>query len=188
MDGERGPWSSVSRPRSTGDRIYGRWGIKYERTVVHGGRLCSSPPSVSVCCGRHDLGGLDMLCILHPRVDLIQTTALVCAAGGYGLSGLFAKAAPPKDTSNVEKSETEEYMSEDVEGAKPWPFELQPITANLNEPGATRMIQVTVVMELSAEMDETKGREFLEGKVIHLRDWLQTYLAGLNLEQELDLQ
>jgi len=112
--------------------------------------------------------------------------AIVCSAGGYGLSGLFAKAAPAKsdETANSENTdETNDLITEDLEGSKPWQFELQPITANLNEPGATRMIQVTVVMELSAEMDETKGREFLDGKIIHLRDWLQTYLANLNLEQ-----
>ena len=111
--------------------------------------------------------------------------AIVCAGGGYGLSGLFAKAAPPKVDKEVEakKAEAEAYLSDSPKGAKPWTFPLEAITSNLNERGATRMIQVTVVLELSADMDGEKGKKFLEEKVIHLRDWLGTYLAGLKLEQ-----
>ena len=113
------------------------------------------------------------------------TIAIICAAGGYGLSGLFAKAAPSKveEAPEGEVAEAEAYLSLDPDAAKPWPFELKPIVANLNEPGSTRMIQVAVVMEISGDMDEELGKEFLEEKKLYLRDWLGTYLAGLNLEQ-----
>jgi flagellar basal body-associated protein FliL len=113
------------------------------------------------------------------------TVAAICAGGGYGLSGLFAKVTPEKvvEVPDSEKSIEELYGPEDPESAKPWNFELKPITSNLSEAGSTRMIQVTVVLEISADMDETKGREYLEGKKLHLRDWLGTHLASLNLEQ-----
>ncbi len=113
------------------------------------------------------------------------TVAAVCAGGGYGLSGLFAKVAPEKivEVPDSEKSIEELYSPEDPETAMPWNFELKPIDRNLNEPGATRMVRVTVVLDISAEMDETKGREYFEGKKLHLRDWLGTHLASLNLEQ-----
>lgn len=106
------------------------------------------------------------------------TVAIVCAGGGYGLSGLFAKVAPPKVDPEVEAKKAEEakYLADKPD--KPWIFELKPITANLNEQAATRMIQITVVLELSADMDKTKGEEFLEEKRIRLRDWLGTHLAG----------
>jgi len=108
--------------------------------------------------------------------------ALVCAGGGYGLSGVFAKAAPKPDLEIEEKkAEEEKYESENPD-AGPWLLELQPITANLNVVGVSRMIQLTIVLEMSAKMDEVKGRAFLEKKTIHLRDWLGTYLAGLNLD------
>jgi flagellar basal body-associated protein FliL len=111
--------------------------------------------------------------------------AVVCAGGGYGLSGLFAKAAPEKIDPEVEakKDEAEAYLSDDPKGAKPWTFDFKPITANLNEPGSGRMIQVTVVIELSSDMDQTRGEDFLKEQVIRMRDWLGTYLAGLKLEQ-----
>ena len=111
--------------------------------------------------------------------------AIICAGGGYGLSGLFAKVIPEKgdEAAEAKKSEIEDILTEDSESAKPWIFELEPITSNLNEPGSTRMIQMTVVLELGAEMDKVKGEEFLKERVIHLRDWLGTYLAGLKLIQ-----
>jgi flagellar basal body-associated protein FliL len=111
--------------------------------------------------------------------------AIICAGGGYGLSGLFAKVTPEKvdAVEDAKKSEIEAILSDSPDSAKPWIFELEPITTNLNEPGSTRMIQVTVVLELAAEMDKIKGEEFLKERVVHLRDWLGTYLAGLKLIQ-----
>lgn len=111
--------------------------------------------------------------------------AIICAGGGYGLSGLFAKVTPEKvdAVQDAKKSEIEAILADSPDSAKPWIFELEPITSNLNEPGSTRMIQMTVVLELSAKMDQTKGQEFLKERVIHLRDWLGEYLAGLKLIQ-----
>ncbi|MCF7956034.1 MAG: flagellar basal body-associated FliL family protein [Phycisphaerae bacterium] len=113
------------------------------------------------------------------------SVAIICAGGGYGLSGLFAKVAPGKVDSAEEakKSEFEAILADSPDSAKPWVFELSPITANLNEPGSTRMIQVTVVLELAAEMDKVRGEDFLKERVVHLRDWLGAYLAGLKLIQ-----
>lgn len=113
------------------------------------------------------------------------TVTVICTAGGFGLSGLFAKAAPTgvEETPKVEKSEIEAYLLEDPSAAKPWIHELTPIYANLNEPGSTRMVQFAVIMEISEEMDEVLGEEFLLKKDVYLIDWLTTYLAGLNLQQ-----
>lgn len=109
--------------------------------------------------------------------------AVVCAGGGYGLSGLFAKVAPVKDADIPESEKVQDYISESPDEGKPWIYELDLITSNLNEPGSTRMIQFKAVMELSPEMDEERGKVFLEGKKLYLQDWLGTYLLGLNLSQ-----
>ena len=37
-------------------------------------------------------------------------------------------------------------------------------------------------MEISPEMDQTKGLEFFEARKMIMRDWLTTYFAGLSLE------
>jgi flagellar basal body-associated protein FliL len=110
---------------------------------------------------------------------------VACSVGGYGLSGLFAKTAP-EETETVAKGEeleTDPFPVIDPSIAKPWTFEMEPIVANLNEPGSTRMIQLGIVLDMSRDMDEVLGTEFLEEKKLYLRDSLMTYLSGLNLEQ-----
>lgn len=116
--------------------------------------------------------------------------AVVFAAGGYGLSGIFAKAPEaenPEDTKVVDEDIPEEManmINLDTEGLKPWTYELDPpVIANLDEPGVTRMIRLMVIIELAPEFDEIAGKEFMEGKAVYMRDWLQTYLSGLNLDQ-----
>ena len=49
---------------------------------------------------------------------------------------------------------------------KPWIYEFEQVLANLNEPGATRLISVIPVIELAAEMDQIEGKIFLESKCI----------------------
>jgi flagellar basal body-associated protein FliL len=111
--------------------------------------------------------------------------AAICAGGGYGLSGLFAKTEP-KDAEEIPGGEVaaeDDWTVEDPANAKPWTHEMQPVVANLDESGSTRMIQVAVVIELSGEMDQLKGTEYVVSKNLYLRDWLMTHLAGLNLTQ-----
>lgn len=114
---------------------------------------------------------------------VIFAVAIVCAGGGYGLSGLFAKVAPKIEETIPDTEKAVPWIAENPEMGKPWTHELELITRNLNEPGATRMIQFAVVMELSEEMDEELGKEFLESKKMYLQDWLGTYLSNLNLLQ-----
>jgi len=53
---------------------------------------------------------------------------------------------------------------------------------NLDEPGVTRYVRVTISLEMRPEMDRTKGEPYLEERKLILRDWLTTYFAGLSLE------
>ena len=115
--------------------------------------------------------------------------AVGCAGGGYGLSGLFAKAAPKAAVKNTSETteevpdEMSKIYAENASELQPWIYEFDQIIANLNVPGGSRLISVTPVIELSPEMDKVEGELFLEKKMVYLRDWLQTYLAGLTLEQ-----
>jgi flagellar basal body-associated protein FliL len=54
--------------------------------------------------------------------------------------------------------------------------------ANLDEPGVTRYVRVSIILELSSQLDSINGETFLEEKKIILQDWMTTYLAGLSLE------
>ena len=112
-------------------------------------------------------------------------------AGGFALAQLLAGSETPSSTEteqsrddvNTETNSAAELLVDKPTDEKLWSFELEPVIANLDEPGVTRYARVTITLQLSPQMDQEKGSLFLEEKKAILRDWLTTYVAGLNLER-----
>ncbi len=114
---------------------------------------------------------------------------LAGATGGFALSMLLAgggqSAAVEADFAAVEEAEPVrdfESMLAD-QGGKKWPYDLETVVANLDEPGVTRYLRATITLQMSDEMDQEQGMVFLDEKALELRDWLTTYIAGLSLER-----
>ncbi len=112
------------------------------------------------------------------------------ATGGFALAQLIAGSTPepvaeekPQDGKPAEVQTFDDLVAKENKDAKPWVYELEPVVANLDEPGVTRYGRVALTIELSAEMDPEKGTIFLDEKKLLLRDWLTTYIAGLSLER-----
>jgi flagellar basal body-associated protein FliL len=63
-----------------------------------------------------------------------------------------------------------------------WYYNLEPVVANLDEPGATRYVRAALTLEMSPEISAEKGAAFLEQKKPLLTNLLTIYLAGLNIE------
>jgi flagellar basal body-associated protein FliL len=85
---------------------------------------------------------------------------------------------------NSEKSKGESSKSEKA-GAKEgeaWYFNLDPVVANLDEPGATRYIRSAFILEMSPELNAEKGTALLDQKKPLIANLLTIYLAGLNIE------
>jgi flagellar basal body-associated protein FliL len=82
-----------------------------------------------------------------------------------------------------EKGHSKESAKTPSDGVTPWVFELEPVIANLDEPGVTRYVRVTLLLEMNPAFDQDKGTEMLEEKKSLLRDWLTIYLAGCTLEE-----
>ena len=74
-------------------------------------------------------------------------------------------------------------VSDGAKGGKAWYYELEPVIANLDEPGITRYLRATITLELNSEMNQEKGTVFFNEKTLIMRDWLTTYIAGLSLER-----
>ena len=105
--------------------------------------------------------------------------------GGFGLAQLLAGGGQP-ETTEVKVDDTKSFddlLADSTNEKKIWSFDIEPVVANLDEPGVTRYARVAVTLELSSEMDSEKGMVFLEEKKPILRDWLTTYVAGLSLER-----
>jgi flagellar basal body-associated protein FliL len=110
-------------------------------------------------------------------VWIIGLIVVTCSAGfGFGLGKLLANAK------NTEPPKEEVSRPEEPE-KKPntWYYDLEPIVANLDEPGALRYIRTALTLEMSWDIPQSKGKEFLAEKEPIMKDWLSVYLAGLSL-------
>ena len=82
---------------------------------------------------------------------------------------------------------TEEYIQEDDDfeidsESKTWFYPLEPVTTNLNEPGAMRFVRATLTLEISSELSSEVGPLIIEEKKPVLTDWLTIYLGNLTIE------
>ncbi len=120
---------------------------------------------------------------------ILGAVVVAGATGGFALSQLMGGQESPVSNAEtgVQGNDTQTFdallASQAANGGRPWVFDgLEPVLANLDEPGVTRYVRVTISLEISPEMDQVKGDEFLKQRTMLLRDWLTTYFAGLSLE------
>ena len=88
-------------------------------------------------------------------------------------------AAKHEEKAKGEKSKSEKTTAKEGEA---WYFNLEPVVANLDEPGATRYIRTAFILEMSPDLSEEKGTIILEQKKPLITNLLTIYLAGLNIE------
>lgn len=117
---------------------------------------------------------------------IAAAVALASAAGGFGISKLSANSSANMFKHSAEPAPKEAepkkpaLTKEGPEGST-WYFKLDPVVANLDEPGALRYIRASVYIELEgAESEESK--KAMDEKKPQLINWLQLYLAGRSLE------
>ena len=110
------------------------------------------------------------------------------------------KEAPAeKETAKPAAEKGEKSKSEKPAGEKPkgegsksekitakageaWYYNLDPVVANLDEPGATRYIRTAFTLEMSPDISAEKGTALLDQKKPLIANLLTIYLAGLNIE------
>jgi flagellar basal body-associated protein FliL len=124
---------------------------------------------------------------------IMAVVVIVCAGGGFGLSRLLGgvtsktkatAAAGEQKPVEEKKSKEEKKEGEKGESAEPkiWYHDLDPVIANLNEPGVTRYIRVIVTLQIASDLPQEKGKAFLEEKKPLLINWLNLFFAGLSIE------
>ena len=120
---------------------------------------------------------------------IIGGVVIVSAGAGFGLGRMLAgPATPPPNEADTNADETDrtEDLSPDQSSAgdstKVWYYDLDPVIANLNEPGVSRYVRASFTLEISAETDQKKGVSFLDEKKPILTDMLFVYLSGLSLK------
>ena len=120
---------------------------------------------------------------------ILGAVVVSCAGAGFGLGRLFAGSSTPaasESPAKSEKSKSAESLAPEKGAAneppKSWYYDLDPVVANLNEPSITRYVRAALTLEISPEIDKTKGTEFLNEKKPVLINWLTVYLSSLRLE------
>jgi len=119
---------------------------------------------------------------------IVGSMLVAGSIGGFALAQLLAGSdpTPPPSTEPAPAVPTKSF--DDLLAASPadtaaWPFDIKDaIIANLDEPGVTRYLRVSITLLLSPDVDPEKGQAYLEKKELLLRDSLHAYFADLSLE------
>jgi flagellar basal body-associated protein FliL len=117
---------------------------------------------------------------------IMAVIVVICAASGFGLSRLLAGPEKTETAESPEKDEStnQKISNEDSEAdsKETWYYDLEPVVANLDVPGVTRYVRVTLTLEISPALNQEKGTAIIEVKKPILKNWLTIYLASLTLE------
>ncbi|KPJ66614.1 MAG: hypothetical protein AMJ43_07510 [Coxiella sp. DG_40] len=112
---------------------------------------------------------------------------VVCAGAGFGLGRLLARSRTPETAEPTQENRpapVQQLTSDDsaTDAQKTWYYDLEPVIANLDEPGVTRYVRAAIILEMNPNVDKNKGTDLLNEKKPILTNWLTIYLASLTLE------
>jgi flagellar basal body-associated protein FliL len=118
---------------------------------------------------------------------IIMTAVLIlCAGVGFGVGRLFGGLGKTEAEPNSQEQvpAQEDPVPDTAEGGPEslWYYRLQPVVANLDEPGVKRYVRASLTLAVSSEMDQKKGEAFFNEKKPLLTNWLTIYLASLGIE------
>jgi flagellar basal body-associated protein FliL len=106
---------------------------------------------------------------------------------GFTLGRFLTGSHTPKTDEHSQEDEPAQVEYLRAEGSatnsqRAWYYDLEPVVANLDEPGVTRYIRVFITLEISPKVDKVKGIAFFDEKRPVLTNCLNIYLASLNLD------
>ena len=117
----------------------------------------------------------------------MAVVVIVCAGAGFTLGRLFGGTGKSKTTEPSQQDPTTLTVNQKTDDStkdsqQGWIYELEPVVACLDEPGATRYVRATLRLEISSDMAQKQGTTVLEEKKPILINWLSIYLASLKIE------
>ena len=116
---------------------------------------------------------------------IILIAVMVNAGLGLGL-GLMLGKTPATDEEQAQEGQAQSEDPEDLkameEASKNWYYDLDPVIANLDEPGVTRFARLTLTFEFPPEADQLKTTEYIESKKPQIISWVNIFLAGLSTD------
>jgi flagellar basal body-associated protein FliL len=122
---------------------------------------------------------------------ILAVVVAISAGAGLGVGSIFAKSkvkpTPVDEITPLEQKqqlEIDKLLTESsAQDSKSWYYpNLDPIVANLNEPGVNRYVRMSLIVEVSSAVDQTKGTAFLDEKKPLLVNYLTVYLSSLSIQ------
>ena len=120
---------------------------------------------------------------------IMAVVVIVGAGAGFGIGRMFGGSGTTETAQATEggptlpegiKANTLDLTGD--ESQETWFYDLEPVVANLDAPGVTRYVRLTLTLEMDPQVEQKKGVVFIEEKKPLLTNWLTIYLAGLSLE------
>jgi flagellar basal body-associated protein FliL len=121
---------------------------------------------------------------------IVGGAVVLFATAGFLVGRMFgtrgqaqtAGAAPAaKEEAPAHKASGKEGESEGNKG-ECWYYELDPVIANLNDPGVTRYVRITLTLEIVGAWGQEEGKLVLDQKKPLLKHWLTLYLSNQTME------
>ncbi|MBN2133967.1 MAG: flagellar basal body-associated FliL family protein [Sedimentisphaerales bacterium] len=110
---------------------------------------------------------------------------VLCASAGFVVGRLFGTRGGAKTASAAEQSasfEAQSALDTKGEDGTNWYYDMEPVVGNLNEPGVSRYVRVSLTLEMDSGMEQKQGIAFLESKTPLLKHWLTLYLSNQTIE------
>ncbi len=116
---------------------------------------------------------------------ILTIIAVVVLFGSCGFATCWflktRNVATPANAEQTPPVKSESIAASGTSGGT-WFYDLEPVVANLDVPGVTRYVRVSLKLEMSSKVDQKKCENFLANKTPVLANWLNIYLASLNLD------
>jgi len=116
---------------------------------------------------------------------VVGGTVVVFAAAGFIVGRLFGTRGSAQTASAAPAPEPKPALKDiDLKDKKDegWFYELEPVVANLNDPGVTRYVRITLTLEITGAWLEAEAKPILDQKKPILKNWLTLYLSNQTLE------
>jgi len=119
---------------------------------------------------------------------LLALVIIALAAFGFLVGRMFGTRGHAQTIDAAERAPTDEPTRSPETAAAQDPgegvfYDLDPVVANLNEPGVTRYVRVALTLELNGAAPGKEAPASLDQKKPLMKHWLTLYLANQTLEE-----
>ncbi len=116
---------------------------------------------------------------------IVGGVVVVFASAGFLVGRLFGTRGQAQTAAAAQPAEPQTPPVDPDPAANKdegWFFELEPVVVNLNEPGVTRYVRISLTLEVASSWVQEEAKLVLDQKKPLLKHWLTLYLSNQTIE------